>query len=264
MSVSDEILRSLLEIDDDEGLVKDVSYPSAEELNAQLTRILPDLIDRKEKYLGKRYVNHSVHTNPHGQTFCYGVFGRRPDHVVSTLAYHDPDKGWVADNWVDLPEAHEEDEFKEVFHPDPSPNKYIPLGTIVHNTLQEEDLIPEFLAAIAAVDPVQAAEIKRNYRQEIRTSDPEFCWETLLDAVNKHVPPFTYFGAHKGNSSDFGVWPNEEQIEETAQDKPDELAVVPEGSPLSRGSKYIAIARHDGVYIALLDGATGEEIWRYD
>ncbi len=262
MSQSDEILRALLETDDDEGLVKDVSYPTDAELNAQLSRILPDLIDRKEKYLGKRYVNHSVHTNPHGQTFCYGVFGRRPDHVVSTLAYYDPDKGWVPDNWVDLPEAH--DEFKDVFHPDPSGKKYIPLGTIVHNTLQEEDLIPEFLSALRAVAPVEAAELELNYRDEIRNNDPEFCWETLLDAVNRHVPPFTYFGAHQGNSSDFGVWPSEEQIKETAEEKPEELAVVPEGSPLPRGSKYIAIARQDGVYIALLDGATGEEIWRYD
>jgi hypothetical protein len=155
-------------------------------------------------------------------------------------------------------------EYKEVFHHDPSPNRYIPFGTLIHGTLQEEDLIPAFLDAIAAVNPVEAAELRMNYADEIKRADPEFCWEKLVDTVNRYAPPFTFFGGHPGNASDFGIWPNDEQIRETLEEKPEELVAVVEGEALPRGSKYIVILNQEGSYIALLDGVTGEEIWRYD
>ncbi len=259
---SDEILRALLE-QDDEDLVKGVAHPTTQEHDAQLAKILPELIRRKEDYLEKPCYKTSIGTNPHNQTFLYGFFGSKRNHTVSSLAYFDPEQGWIGDNWVDLPE-NEGGEFKDVFHGEPMGNKWLRVGTVVHGTLQEEDLIPAFLDAIRSINPVEAAELELNYPEEIASGDPEFCWETLLDKVNKYSPPFTYFGAHPGNSSDFGIWPNEENITEAAEQKPEELAIIDEGQPLSRGSKYIAIRRADGAFIALLDGNTGEEIWRYD
>lgn len=262
MSHVNEIVRALLEADEDEDLVKELSGKTQDELDIQLAQMLPELVKQKELYLNKKFKGKAtVHTNPHGQTFCYAKFG----NVMSTLAYLDPERGWVPDKWMDLPESHEEEgEYKDVFHKNAPLRRYIPFGTLIHNTLQEEDLIPAFLDAIASVDPVYALELKANYSEEIKNADPEFCWETLMDAVNKYSPPYSYFGPHEGNASDFGVWPSDEKITETAEDKPEELKIVNQGEPITPGSKYIAVRNQDGTYVALLDGETGEEIWQYD
>jgi len=40
----------------------------------------------------------------------------------------------------------------------------------------------------------------------------------LFDALNRACPPFTFFGSHPGNSSDIGVWPDDEGVEEAIQE----------------------------------------------
>lgn len=264
MNRSNEILRLLLDADDSEeaDLVKSVAGRSEAELDVQLAQMLPELVKAKEAYLKKPNTRISIDTNPHGQTFCYGEFGRGRASVTATLAYIDPEKGWVRDNWHGVMEA-EEGEFKELFGGTPRP-RYIPFGTLVHNTLAEEHLIPAFLDAIESIAPEEAEELRFNHAEEINLGDPEFCWETLLDALNRHVPPYSFFGAHIGNSSDFGVWPSEEAIFEASKDRPEELQTVKEGEPLPSGSKYVAVQNRDGFTIALIDGGTGEEIWRYE
>jgi len=266
---SDEIIRALLEAEDEDDLVKQVIHRDPDELDAQLRERLPATIKAKEDYLEGKCVRVTKPiTNKLGQSFVFGeIKTRQGGKTMSTLMYLDPDRGWLPDKWVDLPEAQqpdEGDEYKEVFHRDVPEQRYIPFGTLVHATLREEDLIPAFLDAIEMVDPVEAMELRNNYTEEIERADPEFCWETLLDALNRHVPPYSYFGAHIGDASDFGVWPNLEEIDRTVEEKPEELQSVPEGQPLPRGSKYIALTDAHGSYVALLDGLTGAEIWRYD
>lgn len=90
-------------------------------------------------------------------------------------------------------------------------------GSISHGTMQEEDLIPDF------VEMMLKGKIPRSYRSrgkliERRCDDPGyFCTdkssqdlEWLFDALDDQSAPYFYFGAHPGDSSDYGYWLSEE------------------------------------------------------
>lgn len=160
-------------------------------------------------------------------------------------------------------ETEDAGEYKDVY-PQGIPRNFIPFGTLVHGTMREEDLIPDFLDAIEKVDPVKAADLRKNYAVEIAAGDVEFCWETLLTALNRYVPEFAYFGAHPGNGSDFGVWPDQEAIREAAEFEPEKMRTIAQGVALPTGSQYVAILNGDGYAVALIDGASGQELWSYD
>ena len=253
-----EILTALLESDaDDESSVKDFLGVPPEILDRQKKELLPVAIERKSKYLGLHCVKTGQHTNPHGETYLFGQFGtKRPREVTATLLYLNPDRGWQ------IVESEEDGEdFKEVYGGE-EPTAYLPLGTVIHRTMREEDLIPAFLDALESVAPRQAAEMREEYADQIAQADPEFCWEVLVDALDAHAPPYTYFGSNPGDGSDMGVWINDEQIEDDlAEENTDKLRAIIRGEPMPQGSQYVVVRDISSNNIALFDGITGEEIW---
>lgn len=92
----------------------------------------------------------------------------------------------------------------------------IPVGTVSHGTLRNEDLIPDFFDALESYVPDKAQEIKSDkdyyYILEFGHYDTETAYyllEDLIDCLNDIAPEGYYFGAHIGDGSDFGFWPIE-------------------------------------------------------
>lgn len=108
--------------------------------------------------------------------------------------------------------------------------KYASLGTVSHGTLLTSDLLDAFAdeleyhvqrnAEAWCSDAGRAARDAYLDRvNDAREMDPddEFASEmveTLTDSLGNFAAPYTYFGAHEGDGSDFGYWPAMDAIDE--------------------------------------------------
>lgn len=115
------------------------------------------------------------------------------------------------------------------------------IGTIIHGTHRNEDLIPAFVDALterledAALNCPKGNEVEMakaigdahetlgaiERRMEggedyFLSEDAMWDLEWLFDALNEFAPEGTHFGAHEGDGADFGFWPIEEDEEEGA------------------------------------------------
>ncbi len=106
------------------------------------------------------------------------------------------------------------------------------IGSISHGTHLACDLIPAFVDALQTVeltneDAKELTDILRviNAVEEVDDEDTlsafyasdwanETVNETLYYMLNAYVPPYCYFGTHEGDGSDFGVWPNWDEVEQ--------------------------------------------------
>lgn len=106
--------------------------------------------------------------------------------------------------------------------------KFALIGSISHGTLRNEDLLealsselewnirrnPDMASGSKLVDEAAAmlmADADEGSEWEEQASD---LVNQLCDALNDFAPPYCYFGAHGGDGSDFGFWPDMESIEE--------------------------------------------------
>ena len=155
----------------------------------------------------------------------------------------------------------QEDDFKEVYG-EPGEKKYLPLGSVSSATMREEDLIPRFLYVLKYVDPERAAQLEAEYDEMEDKSDPEFCWETVMNELDQHTLPYTYFGSNPGDGSDYGVWVSTESLDDDLKyDNPEQLRAIKKGEPVIPGSGYVVVVDGAGEYQQLLDGRTGRVIW---
>jgi len=95
------------------------------------------------------------------------------------------------------------------------------VGTISHGTLLIEDLLPTFLEVIDEHDCRKFQEIVgESPIPESAKQHPDDPWwlseaaedmlDAAFDALDEMAPSGLFFGAHPGNSSDFGFWPIED------------------------------------------------------
>lgn len=83
-------------------------------------------------------------------------------------------------------------------------------GTVSHGTMRAEDLIPEFVCTLRAIDTgkeyadliTKACDLDLDYDSE-QAGD---ILADLFDALDALAPDGHYFGAHPGNGSDYGFW----------------------------------------------------------
>lgn len=93
------------------------------------------------------------------------------------------------------------------------------LGSVCEGSLRSQDLLPKFLQLLQQYNPAlwvrwttpDSPEYVNFPKDE---NDP--WWDSdeamsvlcdLIEALDDLAPPKFYFGAHFGNSSDFGFWP---------------------------------------------------------
>ena len=114
------------------------------------------------------------------------------------------------------------------------------IGTVSHGTMRTQDLIPLFLSTIHEVDPkkynalvdvaeeldapIGSAYLSKGCTRGIDACDDHEWWtsdnaieflnEDLWDQMNLIAPPYTCFGSHEGDGSDYGFWVDSEYIKE--------------------------------------------------
>lgn len=98
------------------------------------------------------------------------------------------------------------------------------IGPVSHGTMRPEDLIPSFLWECNHIRLSQTErDTVRGIAREFNTFPDDFgidavnaAWReqmndalmSLFDILDAHCPDFCTFGAHEGDGSDYGVWPN--------------------------------------------------------
>lgn len=116
----------------------------------------------------------------------------------------------------------------------------LPIGSVIHGTLVSSDIL---LAVLQVAETIRMTREDRNCVMAVERSVAHFDStseridyegieddiERLGDVLNGYVPEFCYFGAHGGDASDFGVWPNSEAIEDGERDgKIQRMAELPD------------------------------------
>ena len=96
----------------------------------------------------------------------------------------------------------------------------IELGTLIHGTLRDEDLLQAFADELARIDIERFNEVIRPddhlFSESANLTTEEIVEELgedvgdviddLMDALNEYAPYGYYFGSIEGDGSDFGFW----------------------------------------------------------
>ena len=112
--------------------------------------------------------------------------------------------------------------------------KFIPanIGTVSHGTARREDLIEAFTVELEhqmdrnagwLVDQweyrTDCVDLIWSARESLETDsdmiDPYEYVSELIDKLSEFAPPYCYFGAHQGDGSDFGFWPDFDAIRDS-------------------------------------------------
>lgn len=114
----------------------------------------------------------------------------------------------------------------------------VALGTISHGTLRTVDLVEAFVDALSGIieyglgsdapedvrhvgylherlgDIERRVEASNDYAT---SEDSVYDLEWLMDTLQEFAPAGTYFGAHVGDGSDFGFWPDWDYIDTSGE-----------------------------------------------
>ena len=118
------------------------------------------------------------------------------------------------------------------------------IGTVIHGSLRTQELIPAFLdlareyapehyAQLCALPfgPIPAYAAEDEDADWWHSDDAAYLLDELYNLLDEHAPDYCTFGAHDGDGSDFGFWPNWQALEDAVTDgevlKVGDLAGVP-------------------------------------
>lgn len=106
------------------------------------------------------------------------------------------------------------------------------LGTVIHGTLQPEDLLRATIEVLEKLDADRASKIRKQYpdvfgiflkshgerspafqSKEVLhiLEEASWCFEEICNELDQIAPEGTFFGSHPGDGSDFGFWPVESE-----------------------------------------------------
>jgi len=100
----------------------------------------------------------------------------------------------------------------------------INLGTLIHGTLRDEDLLQAFSDELARIDVAKFREVTKAdahlFAESANLTTAQIVEELgeyvtdvindLMYALNEYAPEGYYFGSIEGDGSDFGFWQDEE------------------------------------------------------
>ena len=93
------------------------------------------------------------------------------------------------------------------------------IGTLIHGTLRNEDLLDAFGNELSRIDPTheyagEAAKLLESPEIDFENEAGSELVNLLIDALNEYAPLHTYFGSIEGDGSDFGFWASPESFED--------------------------------------------------
>ena len=108
------------------------------------------------------------------------------------------------------------------------------IGTVIHGTMLNEDLIPAFFSELEEIDPVLANDLHRRFDADLSANDVDAsleCLCELMDGIQACCPTGIYFGANEGDGSDYGYWfmePDDVRMVDELPSKPgkDECEII--------------------------------------
>lgn len=142
------------------------------------------------------------------------------------------------------------------------------IGTVSEGTLRPQDLLGVFAGVLHDLDGHDSDDVKLceeaealAYVEEVEerewTADEveqaDEMVSELGDRLGALAPPYTYFGSHEGDGSDFGFWPSIEQLEEDARHD-DDVVKVP-----SVPSYLMQVSDHGNVTLYAVEKVS--EVW---
>jgi hypothetical protein len=103
----------------------------------------------------------------------------------------------------------------------------IQIGTLIHGTLRNEDLLQAFSDELARIDLARFEEVIKHDAHLFAESanltidgiveglgqHVDDVINDLMDALNEYAPAHAYFGTLEGDASDFGFWPDTDSFE---------------------------------------------------
>jgi hypothetical protein len=111
--------------------------------------------------------------------------------------------------------------------------------------MRSEDLIPAFGGHLGYL--MEGRRLTREQRKRYgallnlcfrpKGRDDDGLVDALFAALDELAAPYSYFGAHEGDGSDYGYWPSLEQAEE-------ECVKVDAGDELPRGTDVLIVSDH--------------------
>lgn len=154
---------------------------------------------------------------------------------------------------------------------------YATIGSISTGTLKSRDLAETFADELARLaqrddDPErqaatdQAVADTKSALQRVESDDfsdiDKFVLEIAPSLFEAYCPPFTRFGAHEGDGSDFGVWPDIDSLEEAARYK-DGVIKLPAGDEWPELDEDIDFVMevNDHGNVSVYDAHTREVLW---
>jgi len=146
-------------------------------------------------------------------------------------------------------------------------------GTVSHGTLCTEDLLDAFASELEyQVQRNAEAWCSDEGRQErdkymaligeAREVDPdsdeasELVNESLPDALHAFAPAYSYFGAHEGDGSDFGYWPDIDQADFDGLSVADTSEV-----PADYSGEVLHVNDHGNMTLYAADRGRLTEVW---
>lgn len=151
------------------------------------------------------------------------------------------------------------------------------LGSISHGTMRPEDLVPTFVAElrslsesldldarchdtlVAFVADLEGRLAADDYYADAERVDDDL--NNLHDLFNTLAPPYSMFGSHPGDGSDYGFWPDMESLEDAARDG-DALKVSDTSEvPGDHSGPVMHVNDHGNVTLYACSNGELEEIW---
>lgn len=115
----------------------------------------------------------------------------------------------------------------EFIHEFAEPNPVETCRSVSHATMRPQDLIPAFMRLLVEYHPNRAADLTNEYpalRKAVEEFDEKDPWfeseeasrllnEEIYEAMQDIAPEGCSFGSHPGDGSDYGFWPDKENID---------------------------------------------------